>query len=249
MKLAKNSSGKIIATIIITNNKIYIDNYSKPILQIEDSELIKKINNKENEGIIELYDKYTLLIGEIAALYDEQYYKINKKILSFYKQNLLKTFSKSGRRNSSFGLTFSEERKKKISEKTMGRKSTTYVRTKQIKEKISNTLKQGHKEGRIVVNKEKISQAWVDGKYKNAKMGRGIQGFFHSLKNHRKKGDIYFRSLLELKFLLLVENDDRVFDINMEPFCIKLDNNFHYLPDCLINNKYLIEIKPQAHLK
>ena len=81
-------------------------------------------------------------------------------------------------------------------------------------------------------------------------MGRGISGYFHSNKNGKEK-DIYFRSLLELKFLLLVEEDERVYKILMEPFClpIKEDPGSHYTPDCLINDKWLIEIKSRDHFK
>ena len=69
MLLAKNSSGKIIATIIITKNKIYIDNYNKPMLLIDDLNLINNIKNKNEKEVIPiLYDQYTLHIGEISAL-------------------------------------------------------------------------------------------------------------------------------------------------------------------------------------
>ena len=69
MLLAKNSSMKIISTIIITKNKIYIDNYNKPMLLIDDLNLINNIKNKNEKEVIPiLYDQYTLHIGEISAL-------------------------------------------------------------------------------------------------------------------------------------------------------------------------------------
>ena len=250
MLLAKNSNGKIIATIILTQNQIYIDNYNKPMLVIFNRGLVNDIKQKDDRGIITLYDDYTLNIGEIAALYDCAYFIMNRKILSLYKENKIKTDRKAGRRNSSFGKEFTQERKNKIGEKAKGRHIPPYIRTPEIKEKISRTLKRGYKDGRIVINREGISQAWADGKFANASMGRGISGYFHSNKNGKEK-DIYFRSLLELKFLLLVEEDERVYKILMEPFClpIKEDPGSHYTPDCLINDKWLIEIKSRDHFK
>ena len=49
-----------------------------------------------------------------------------------------------------------------------------YERTPEIREKISQTLKEGYQSGRIVMNREALSQAWKDGKYDNSPMGRGI---------------------------------------------------------------------------
>ena len=118
------------------------------------------------------------MIGEIASLYNIPYHTMNKKILDIEKQGLLTTNKKEGRRNSSFGREFTEERKRHIGDKSIGRHIPPYERTPEIKERISKTLKKGYEEGRIKVNSEGISQAWENGKFKNAKMGRGIQGFF-----------------------------------------------------------------------
>lgn len=76
-------------------------------------------------------------------------------------------------------------------------------------------------------------------------MGRGHNGYFHSLKN---KQTFYFRSLLELNYLLLLEQDDTVKTYTVEPFQIILPNNHHYTPDLLINGNQLIELKPSNHL-
>lgn len=82
-----------------TEDKIKIINNKKPIVEIEDKDIIGRINNQEESVIIQLYDEYTLLISEIAALFGINYSNMNKKI----KTLDVKTKSKSGRRNSSFG--------------------------------------------------------------------------------------------------------------------------------------------------
>lgn len=76
-------------------------------------------------------------------------------------------------------------------------------------------------------------------------MGRGIQGHMFSVKNQQ---DIYFRSLLELNYFILFEQNEQVECYEVEPFQIKMSGDHHYTPDALINNKYLIEIKPFDHL-
>lgn len=220
-----------------------IINYSKPLLIISDKEDINKILNKNKDIIIKLYDEYTLTTGEIAALFGQRYFEMN----NYIKTLNLKTSIHSGRRNSSFGKKFTEERCKNISNSLKGKSNNSnYIRTIEIKNKISNTLKEGHKTGRIKVNRDAISKAWADGKYKNVKMGRGIQGFMYSIKN---KKDIYFRSLLELKYFIELEENIDIIGYEVEPFQIKLPGNSHYTPDVLINNKILVELKPYGHEK
>lgn len=248
MNLMKNSSGRTIGVSYIDKHKIIIDNYSKPFLQINDEQLINKILANQDEGVIELFDSHKLLIGEIASLYGVPYHVMNKRILDLKKIGAIKTEAKSGRRNSSFGKTFDEERRLHIGEAGKGKHShnSPYVMTDEIRRKISKTLLDGHSTGRIIVNRAALSQAWKDGKYSNAKMGRGIQGFFESNK-HTKGKDVYFRSLLELKFLIQIEEDSSVKSFTWEPICIPIDNKSHYTPDCLIDN-VLIELKPRTHL-
>lgn len=134
-----------------------------------------------------------------------------------------------------------------MSESQIGRAATsTYIRTPEIKEKISRTLKDGYKTGRIVQDPVIKSKAWADGKYANAKMGRGIQGYFHSKKMNQ---DMYFRSLMELKFLIIIENSDDVTSYRTEPFQVKLPHGAHYTPDVLINNSVIVELKPRDFYK
>lgn len=248
MNLVKDSSGKIIGATFINENKIVIDNFRKPLYEIKDKDIITKVLNQEDEGIIILFDEYFLLISEIASLYKTNYRTINDKINDFKRQNKIKTNNKEGRRNSSFAQKFGEERRKHIGDSRRGKPATwkPYERTPEIKAKIAQTLHEGFSSGRIKMNTEALSKAWADGKYKNSPMGRGIQGFFES-KKHIKGKDVYFRSLLELKFLIMIEEKEDVTEFKWEPFTIKMEDNRHYTPDCLIGNT-LIELKPRKHL-
>ena len=243
-KIAKNSSGKIIGTVEILQNEIIIKHNLKPELKITNLEHINLIKNKTNEGIILLYDEYYLNIAEIAALYGTSYATLNKK----FKQLPIRTGKNDKRRSTTYGRKLSEETKKKIGEKSIGRQgSGQYERTAQIKEKISKGLKNYYANNEVSLEtRQKLSQAWVDGKYKNSIMGRGIQGSFTSLKNNKK---FHFRSLLELKYLLLIEEDSSIKYYEVEPFVIKIDNIHHYTPDFLLNGKDIKELKPFNHLK
>ena len=243
-KIAKNSSGKIIGTVEILQNEIIIKHNLKPELKITNLEHINLIKNKTNEGIILLYDEYYLNIAEIAALYGTSYATLNKK----FKQLPIRTGKNDKRRSTTYGRKLSEETKKKIGEKSIGRQgSGQYERTAQIKEKISKGLKNYYANNEVSLEtRQKLSQAWVDGKYKNSIMGRGIQGSFTSLKNNKK---FHFRSLLELKYLLLIEEDSSIKYYEVEPFVIKINNIHHYTPDFLLNGKDIKELKPFNHLK
>ncbi len=242
--IVKNSSGIIMGEIEFQENTIMIKHVSKPILIINSIEDINYILNKDKDFIVILYDEYYLTIGEIATLYGVPYSNMNKQM------NLLdiKTKAQSGRRNSSFGKQFSQERKDNISHSLQGKKCTTppYERTPEIKQKISDGLKRYFQEHEVSEETRlKLSAAWTRGCYDRSKMGRGIQGYIFSIKMKR---DFYFRSLLELKYLLQIETDDDVINYQVEPFQIKLGDNHHYTPDILINNTLLIELKPFTHL-
>ena len=218
--------------------KVEIYNEPKPIIKIN----LEGIDINSTDFIIKLYDEYTLTIAEISAIINKKYFQTNNLL----KTLDLKTNKKSGRRNSSYGLKFSEERLKHMSESQKGNIPVGYIRTNEIKNKISNTLKKKYLAKEISVNKEALSKAWEDGKYKNAKMGRGIQGYFFSLKNNK---DFYFRSLLELKFMIILENESKVFNYQFEKICIKMEEGHRYTPDVLINDKFLIELKPRCCYK
>ena len=238
-----NSSGFKIGVAKIDGDLIIINNNNKPLLIIEDDlELIQKIKNKDESGFEILFNKYYLLIGEIAALYNMTYSTTRKHMIKMG----IDTKSKAGRRNSSYGKTFSDERKAKIGAASRGRKITRYERTPEIKNKISESLLKYYSEHEVSEETRiKLSQAWKDGRYENANMGRGYNGFFYSIKNNKK---FFFRSLLELCYLIQIENNKDISFYDVEPFQIKLPNNHHYTPDVFLNGEILIELKPKKHL-
>ena len=239
--ICKNSSGKIFGEVSITEDKIIIQHYKKPKLVIDDIDIIEAVEEQNLEYVLILYDEYELCIGEIAALYNCQYHQMNNLI-----NNLKPTTTKSsGRRNSSFGQKFSEERIKHLSESHKGITPIGYERTPEINQKIADTLIAKYASGELWNDPKKFSDAWARGCYKDAKMGRGIQGHIFSIKTQQ---DIYFRSLLELNYFILFEQNKQVEYYEVEPFQIKMSGDSHYTPDVLINNKYLIEIKPSDHL-
>ena len=237
----KNSSGKIFGEVKVAENEIIVQHYKKPKLIIDDKNIIEAIEQQNLEYVLTLYDEYELCIGEIATLYRYKYHQMNNLI-----NNLRPKTSKScGRRNSSFGQTFSDERIQHMSESHKGVVPVGYERTPEIRQKIADTLIAKYASGEIWNDPKKFSDAWARGCYKDAKMGRGIQGYMFSVKTQT---DIYFRSLLELNYFILFEQNEQVEYYEVEPFQIKLSGDSHYTPDALINNKYLIEIKPRDHL-
>lgn len=238
----KNSSGKIIGNIEEKDGGYWIINSKKPELFIDDKDLIDKIKNKDESAFPILWNEYTLLIGEIAALYGMVYSTVRKHL----QKMGINTNSHAGRRNSSYGQEFTEERKRKIGEKSRGRKITPYERTGEIKEKISHSLKKYYSEHEVSQEtRQKLSDAWARGCYDNSPMGRGYSGYIYSIKNNT---DFYFRSFLELAYLLILEKEESVQYYEVEPFKIRLSNSHFYIPDVLINGQLLIELKPSNHL-
>ena len=238
----KNSSGKVIGTIEKIENGFIIHNPPKPDLVIDKPEIVEKINNKDESAFLVLWEEYTLLIGEIAALYDMIYATTRKHLI----RAGINTNSHAGRRNSSYGREFSEERKRHIGEKSRGRIVQQYERTPEIREKISSSLKKYFSTHEISEKtRQKLSDAWARGCYEHSPMGKGYSGYFFSIKNQT---DFYFRSFLELNFLLRLETEEKVQYYQVEPFKIRLENNHFYTPDVLINNSILIELKPSNHL-
>lgn len=238
----KNSNNKIIGFTEITNDQIMIHNNKKPELCISDKEIIEAIKNKDRSDIIikKLYDEYYLNIGEIASLYDVCYSNINKQT----RQIAFQTSPKAGRRNRSFGKQQSDETKKKISDNikdgyNTGRiKKSSYERTPEIKEKISNSLKEYFKEN--PQNPLPHIENWKNGVYDKVDFHIGIGGAFYSIKNLKK---LRFRSLLELCYLLKIEEDDDIKKYSYEPIKILCDNGHIYIPDVLVNDYQLIELK------
>lgn len=238
----KNSSGKITGTTEILNNKIIINNIDKPILEITDKQIINEVlsNTISNKTLIKLYNDYTMSISEIASLYDRCYSNINQLV----KKESKIIIDRRGRRNRAYGHTVSQEQSKKMSKSLEGRTPTYYERTPEIRQKISNSLKKYFKEH--PQNPEPHRQNWKNGVYDNVDFQYGISGHFTSIKT---KQVIRFRSLLELYYLIKMENDTTILTYRYEPFHIEMDNGKSYMPDFLINNKLLIELKSKKYVE
>ena len=243
----KNSSNKIIGFTDIKEDYILIHNNKKPELVIKDKKIIDAVKNKnrDNNIIKELYDNYYLMIGEIASLYDVCYSNINKQ----YKQNSFETTPNAGRRNSNFGKVCSKKTKEKISNslkdgyKTGRISPASYVRTKDIKQKISKSLKEYYKSHKQ--NPLPHIQNWENGVYDKVDFHIGIGGSFYSIKNSKR---VNFRSLLELFYLLKLEKSQNVKEYSYEPIRIPCDNGHAYTPDVLVNNYELIELKSRKYV-
>lgn len=242
----KNSSGKEIGFTTIEENRIIIHNNTKPELYITKKEDVQKIQekNREDSFIQYLYDNYLLTVGEIASLYDVCYSNINKQIRKLDCQSA----TKQGRRNRSYGKKQSKAQREKASQTIKklyqeGRYKNIqpYERTQEIKEKISKKLKEYYLEN--PQNPEPHRKNWERGRYDKVDFHRGIGGCFLSKTNKKK---IYFRSLLELYFMLNLE--EKGFSYQYEPFHIRCEDGTIYTPDLLVNNE-LIELKSKKYLK
>lgn len=238
-----NSSGKVIGQIKKTEEYIIVDNYKKPTIKINDNRVVSLFGKREitDEEIIYLWDEYILSTGEIAAIVGVVYSNINKRI----KKLSPKTPNKFGRRNSSYNATFSKERRENISEgqrkayEENGFHAGRYKRTDEIKEKISSGVKAAYKRGDLDGAKN-AKKGWASGKFSNVNFKRGIGGYITSQKINKR---FFFRSLLELCFILMLEKSDSVYYYEYEPFHIECDDGTLYTPDFLINDKYLVELK------
>lgn len=238
----KNSSGKITGYAEFENGYVEIYNFDKPVLRIEDIDILKAIEKKtfSREILEKLYNEYTLSISEIACLYDTFYSRTNRAIKECpgIKPN------RCGRRNRAFGHPVSKEQSEKMSKVLMGRKPPTYERTPEIRAKIAATLRQYYKVH--PQNATKHRENWKNGVYDKVDFKRGIAGHFTSIKNNKT---IRFRSLLELYYLILLEEDNTVFNYLYEPFHIEMENGDSYMPDFLINNSLLVELKPKKFVE
>lgn len=239
-----NSSGAVFGEVVIQDDQIIIRHNTKPELTITDPDVITEVFNKTDEGIRILYDKYELMIGEIAALYGVAYSNINRIRMPKIQ---ITSGKNTGRRNARFGATVSVETRQKIGEKSKGRKGCgQYERTSEIREKTSTSLKEYYKTHEVSEEtRKKLSQAWVDGRYANSPMGTGIHGYFTSIKMHKT---FYFRSLLELYYMITLEESQDIYTFDVEPFQIAIDNVHHYTPDFLVNNQHIKELKTSKHL-
>lgn len=240
--LCKNSSGRYIGETFVLEERLIIRHYSKPELIIDDPAIVFGVQARKTLCMLVLFDEYGLCIAEIAALYYMPYNRARTLLNALHPT----TSHSTGRRNPSYGKTFSPERRQHQSEASKGRKAPPpYERTPEIRKRISNTLKMLYATGVIHNDSARFSAPWARGCYSNAKMGRGIQGVMFS---HKNQQDISFRSLLELGYFIHWESDPSVTQYIIEPIQIFISADSIYIPDALINNEELVEIKPVLHL-
>lgn len=243
----KNSQGKVIGFTEIKEDCVIIHNNTKPEYIINDKSVVDLIikKDKSEKFLLTLYDNYYLTCGEIASMYGVCYSNINKII----KRLNTKTAAHEGRRNRSYGKQQSVLTKQKISEKIKDAYKNgvyddvqPYKRTEEIKNKISNSLKNYFKEH--PQNPEPHRNNWKNGIYDKVDFHRGIGGHFYSSKNQKI---IYFRSLLELAFMLILENEADVLTYEYESLTIQCENGSLYIPDIKINDT-IIELKSYKYV-
>lgn len=238
----KNSSGKITGTIEFTDNSLVIKNSSKPVLVIDDEKILETIKRGDLKKsiLILLYNEYKLTIGEIACLYDKCYSNINRILKTIPEI----TFDHSGRRNRAFGHPVSKEQSEKMSKALKGHKPVVYERTPEIREKISKSLKKYYKEH--PQDPTPHIKNWKEGRYDNVDFKHGISGHFTSIKMNTT---VRFRSLLELYYLIQIEEDPTVLKYTYEPFHLEMDNGKTYMPDFLINDCLVVELKAKKYVE
>lgn len=246
MNNIKNSSGKIVGYTDIIKESIIIHSNVRPELIIVDDILLKAIKDKDiNEDILKLmYDKYYLSCGEIASLFGLCYSNINKRV----KKIPMTTKPNAGRRNRAYGKKQSDATKKKISISVSNylksHPQIPYERTETIRKKISTSLKKYYKGN--PQNPLPHIKNWENGVYKNVDFHRGIGGHFYSIKNQKQ---IFFRSLLELFYMLILEEDEKCSCYEYEPIAIHCDNGRVYIPDLLVNKNEIIELKSRRYIE
>ncbi len=254
----KNSSNKLTGgNITIDEKQIIIQHQYKPELIIDDDIIIEqclqihKNNNKDTKDfdkdtIIKLFDYYQLTIAEISTLFNVKYYIMN----NFINKLNIKTSNREGRRNSNYSVIASQEKLEKLSNSHKGQISWNKgipVPEKQ-RIKISETLKQKYIDGELTQDGIKQSLAWKNDRYKNVTFDNGYTGYFTSIKYN---ATFCFRSLLELAYFIKWETDN-YYDVKSEPIIIPIIYNGKescYIPDAIIDNTYLIEIKPKTLLE
>ena len=168
-----------------------------------------------------------------------------------------KNNAKFGEANQFFGKTHSKETKERLTQKAIERIRTPeeLEQAKLQLAKVSNKRpikdilieKYGEQEANIrwEAKKKKNSIASIGsnnpmfGKVSPQGSGNGWSGWY---------GEWYFRSLLELSFMI---NTIERFNFTWKsaesikiPYIDYLGNQRNYFPDFILNNKYLIEIKP-----
>lgn len=161
------------------------------------------------------------------------------------KAKMRKPKSKSHRKNISKGRKGYKPKIESIEKwkETMAKKGYDHLRTEEYRNKLSRSIS-GIK--RSDSHKKKISDFMKGRPYNNYK-----RGFYNS----SKAGQVFYRSSLELKAYIILDNDDSVLSYSAEPFIIPYifnGKNRNYRPDILVDyddgNSILIEVKPESEL-
>ena len=113
----------------------------------------------------------------------------------------------------------------------------------EIKEKIRQGVKKAIDEGRLNESSN-AKKGWINQKFANINFKRGIGGYITSHKIHKR---FFFRSLLELCYIIMLEEDPEIISYNYEPFQITCDDGSLYTPDFQIGND-IIELKSYSFI-
>jgi hypothetical protein len=184
----------------------------------------------------------------------EEYLKLfpDAKLMSDYKKELQ---SKIAIGNiSTKGRKLSQDHKNKISISQLDNNSfagkthkvSSMLKAKDSREKtllekygVDNPMKIPEVADRV---SENAAKGIIRGKYHK-------QGYFYSIKNNKT---FLYRSSWEEIYLNILEFSDDVIKYDMEPFIIKYEFEGHirnYVPDFIINDRYIQEIKPKYKLE
>jgi len=222
MKDIKSSSGKKIGEMSIIDNSYVIDNFYKPEIVSICKDVI---NNASDEAVLIkiLYDEYYLSIGEIATILGYSYGKTNRHMFPLEQYS---TNKNDGRRNRAYGTTVSPTQSEKMSAALMGR--TCWNKgvpcRKETKEKLS---------------------------IYNSKHGKYGTVYFGEFTSAKYNNIFKFRSLLELYYMIYLEEHDVYKNVVWESIIIpyELDGFIHrYIPDLLADDD-LIEVKSFEFMK
>jgi hypothetical protein len=178
------------------------------------------------------------------------------------KNTDVKTAKHAGCRNSSYGREFNQSRKDKISKQSKGRVRYNngvkeiciapgdtvppgFVKGRlpfsdETKQKLRNIIIDLQNKGIMRKGADAARRGWQNGKFNNVNFKRGIGGWITTNKYEKR---FFFRSLLELYYIIQLEEDPDVITYTYEPFIIKCDDNTLYTPDFLINDCRVVELK------
>jgi hypothetical protein len=110
------------------------------------------------------------------------------------------------------------------------------LKAKSVRDKMKQTLLNKYGVDNTFKSKELMANSLSRRKIVNGYLGNGKH-------INTKFGIIFIRSSYEEKFLNILLSNPNISSLRYEPFIIKSDN-IQYVPDFLINNIILIEVKP-----